>query len=204
MSCFEDGQSWLQMLSVQGTHQQPCLRCSLKRKLDVGFAPFSLYRKGNRHSFSKYDGNRSQFSRDIKNIPVNLSRSTDISIKISPTRIIIIRVYLQKLYCWKYSPHFLTLLPPCPALPTSTVQPSCVSEKIYIWINWLTEGCSGPDLISKHVLFNKSTVMCDVTVCYVTVQWRSSHVPASQCLENRGAPQRHLYSSNCSEILDIA
>ena len=58
----------------------------LKRKLDVGFAPFSLYRKGNRHSFSKYDGNRSQFSRDIKNIPVNLSRSTDISIKISPTR----------------------------------------------------------------------------------------------------------------------
>ena len=119
-------------------------------------------------------------------------------------QIIIIRVYLQKLYCWKYSPHFLTLLPPCPALPTSTVQPSCVSEKIYIWINWLTEGCSGPDLISKHVLFNKSTVMCDVTVCYVTVQWRSSHVPASQCLENRGAPQRHLYSSNCSEILDIA
>ena len=60
----------------------------LKRKLDVGFAPFSLYRKGNRHSFSKYDGNRSQFSRDIKNIPVNLSRSTDISIKISPTRIL--------------------------------------------------------------------------------------------------------------------
>ena len=58
----------------------------LKRKLDVGFAPFSLYRKGNRHSFSKYDGNRSQFSRDIKNIPVNLSRSTDISIKVSPTR----------------------------------------------------------------------------------------------------------------------
>ena len=58
----------------------------LKRKLDVGFAPFSLYRKGNRHSFSKYDGNRSQFSRDVKNIPVNLSRSTDISIKISPTR----------------------------------------------------------------------------------------------------------------------
>ena len=29
--------------------------------------------------------NRSQFSRDVKNIPVNLSRSTDISIKISPT-----------------------------------------------------------------------------------------------------------------------
>ena len=28
--------------------------------------------------------NRSQFSRDVKNIPVNLSRSTDISIKISP------------------------------------------------------------------------------------------------------------------------
>ena len=62
----------------------------LKRKLDVGFAPFSLYRKGNRHSFSKYDGNRSQFSRDIKNIPVNLSRSTDISIKISPTRTLLL------------------------------------------------------------------------------------------------------------------
>ena len=29
--------------------------------------------------------NRSQFSRDVKNIPVNLSRSTDISIKISPS-----------------------------------------------------------------------------------------------------------------------
>ena len=29
--------------------------------------------------------NRSQFTRDVKNIPVNLSRSTDISIKISPT-----------------------------------------------------------------------------------------------------------------------
>ena len=85
---------------------------------------------------------------------------------ISAKQIIIIRVYLQKLYyCWKYSLHFLTLLPPCPALPTSTVQPSCVSEKIYIWINWLTECWSGQDLISKHVLFNKSTVMCDVTVC---------------------------------------
>ena len=68
----------------------------LKRKLDVGFAPFSLYRKGNRHSFSKYDGNRSQFSRDIKNIPVNLSRSTDISIKISPTRSTVAKfVYLK-------------------------------------------------------------------------------------------------------------
>ena len=38
-------------------------------------------------------------------------------------QIIIIRVYLQKLYCcWKYSPHFLTLLPPCPAYIYSSAQ----------------------------------------------------------------------------------
>ena len=83
----------------------------LKRKLDVGFAPFSLYRKGNRHSFSKYDGNRSQFSRDIKNIPVNLSRSTDISIKISPTRNsqalqhrpLLVQIIIIPHYIFKYS-----------------------------------------------------------------------------------------------------
>ena len=54
---------------------------------------------------------------------------------------------------------------PCPAYIYSSAQLCLWEEKIYIWINWLTECESGQDLISKHVLFNKSTVMCDVTVC---------------------------------------
>ena len=47
-------------------------------------------------------------------------------------------------------------------------------------------------------------VVMTVSLCQPSVQRPHYTVHYCYCLEQRSAPKRHLYSSNCSEILDIS